>query len=92
MEESSKKQLEEFCNAFKNELNAISYSKKLVKGVPHIGILEEAREMSADLIIIGTHGRSGFEHVLFGSNTEKVIRKAPCPVLTVSLKGLAEKV
>lgn len=46
-------------------------------------ILDQATNMSADLLVIGTHGRSGFERLLLGSVTEKVLRKARCPVLTV---------
>lgn len=46
-------------------------------------ILHEAAECSADLVVLGTHGRSGFERLMLGSVTEKVVRKAPCPVLTV---------
>jgi nucleotide-binding universal stress UspA family protein len=46
-------------------------------------ILDQAANMSADLLVIGTHGRSGFERLLLGSVTEKVLRKACCPVLTV---------
>lgn len=47
------------------------------------GILEEARTRGADLIVMGTHGRGGFEHLVLGSVTEKVLRKATIPVLTV---------
>ena len=46
-------------------------------------IFRVADEMRADLIVIGTHGRSGFQHLVLGSVTEKVLRKASCPVLTV---------
>jgi nucleotide-binding universal stress UspA family protein len=46
-------------------------------------ILEQATRMQADLIVIGTHGRSGFELLLLGSVTDKVLRKARCPVMTV---------
>lgn len=46
-------------------------------------ILDEARAIHADLIVIGTHGRSGFDHFLLGSVTEKVLRKAECAVMTV---------
>ena len=46
-------------------------------------ILEQAASMPADLLVIGTHGRSGFERLLLGSVAEKVLRKANCPVLTV---------
>ena len=46
-------------------------------------ILEQAASMQADLLVIGTHGRSGFDRLLLGSVAEKVLRKASCPVLTV---------
>ena len=46
-------------------------------------ILDLATDMAADLLVIGTHGRSGFERLLLGSVAEKVLRKARCPVLTV---------
>jgi nucleotide-binding universal stress UspA family protein len=46
-------------------------------------ILGQASDMKADLLVMGTHGRSGFERLLLGSITEKVLRKAACPVLTV---------
>ena len=50
---------------------------------PVHGILKRARDLPADLIVMGTHGTSGFEHLVLGSVAEKVLRKAPCPVLTV---------
>jgi nucleotide-binding universal stress UspA family protein len=46
-------------------------------------ILEQATSMKADLLVIGTHGRSGFERLFLGSVAEKVLRKAGCPVMTV---------
>jgi Universal stress protein family len=46
-------------------------------------ILSQQADLKADLLIMGTHGRSGFERFLLGSITEKVLRKANCPVLTV---------
>ena len=52
-------------------------------GRPANQILERAGSLPADLIVIGTHGASGFEHLLLGSVTEKVLRRASCPVLTV---------
>jgi len=50
---------------------------------PVAAIVETAESWPADLIVMGTHGRSGFERLLLGSVAEKVLRKAPCPVLTV---------
>jgi nucleotide-binding universal stress UspA family protein len=46
-------------------------------------ILEVAKEHGADLIVLGTHGRTGLAHVLMGSVAEKIVRLAPCPVLTL---------
>jgi nucleotide-binding universal stress UspA family protein len=50
---------------------------------PYPEILRYAGEHSIDLIVMGTHGRGGVTHMLLGSITEKVVRRAPCPVLTV---------
>lgn len=47
------------------------------------GILEVAAELEPDLIVMGTHGRSGVKHLLMGSVAEFVVRTAPCPVVTV---------
>jgi nucleotide-binding universal stress UspA family protein len=52
-------------------------------GVPFSEICRYAEEIGADLVVMGTHGRTGLRHVLLGSTAEKVVRKAPCPVLTV---------
>jgi nucleotide-binding universal stress UspA family protein len=52
-------------------------------GATHTEICAAADDIGADLIVIGTHGRSGWSHALLGSVAEKVVRKAPCPVLTV---------
>ncbi len=52
-------------------------------GVDHHEILEHARAHAVDLIVMGTHGRTGLAHVLLGSVAEKVVRRAPCPVLTI---------
>jgi nucleotide-binding universal stress UspA family protein len=62
-------------------------------GKPFLEIIETASEEDVDLIIIATHGHSGMEHILFGSTAEKVVRKAPCPVLTLRepIKGFSFK-
>ena len=56
-------------------------------GVAHLEILRVAGEREVDLIVMATHGRGFVAHALFGSTTERVLRKAPCPVLTVRDPG-----
>jgi universal stress protein A len=53
------------------------------RGSPERAIVEVAIEKEADLIVMGTHGRSGLAHVLLGSVAERVVRTAPCPVITI---------
>jgi nucleotide-binding universal stress UspA family protein len=55
----------------------------LAEGDPGTMILQAAQEKKCDLIILGTHGRTGLGRVLMGSVAEAVVRKAPCPVVTV---------
>ncbi|HUT34058.1 MAG TPA: universal stress protein [Planctomycetota bacterium] len=57
------------------------------RGAAFVEIVRYAREQGIDLIVIATHGRTGLKHALFGSVAEKVVRKAPCPVLSVRPKG-----
>jgi len=52
-------------------------------GSPFLEILHTAQSENADLIVLGTHGRTGLAHVLMGSVAERVVQKAPCPVLTI---------
>jgi nucleotide-binding universal stress UspA family protein len=61
----------------------ITVQRALRDGIPFVEIVRYAKENHADLIVMGTHGRSGLAHVLLGSSAEKVVRKASCPVLTV---------
>lgn len=62
------------------------------EGTPASVILKAAEEDKADLICLGTHGREGFERLILGSVAEKVLRKAHCPVLTVSEPGEEEAI
>jgi len=66
-----------------NELGRFIVHCEVREGTPFYEIIQFAKETEIDLIIMGTHGRGGLAHVLLGSVTEKVVRKAPCPVLTV---------
>ena len=52
-------------------------------GSPAVNIIEVARSLPADLIVISTHGRTGLKHVLLGSVAEQVVQRAPCPVFVV---------
>jgi nucleotide-binding universal stress UspA family protein len=56
---------------------------KVVLGRPYPTILDYASQQQIDMIVIATHGRGALTHMLLGSVTDKVVRKAPCPVLTV---------
>jgi len=58
----------------------------LAVGHPADAVVRVAQERNVDLIVMGTHGRTGLQHVLLGSVAEKVVRLAPCPVLTVRYK------
>ena len=57
----------------------------VVQGKPSAEIVRVAREETADMIVLGTHGKGMLDKALFGSTAERVIRRAPCPVLTVGL-------
>jgi nucleotide-binding universal stress UspA family protein len=64
-------------------LPAVKFQTKVEMGLPYKNIVERARDDGSDLIVMSTHGRTGFSHVLLGSVTEKVVRTAPCPVVSI---------
>ncbi len=57
--------------------------RAIAEGPTFLEILRYAKDNEIDLIVMGTHGRSGLAHVMLGSVAERVVRKAPCPVMTV---------
>ena len=61
----------------------IAVVKRVLRGRPFVEIIRYARREGMDLIVTGTHGHSGIRHVLMGSVAEKIVRKSPCPVLTI---------
>jgi nucleotide-binding universal stress UspA family protein len=85
MEEEIRKRSEEELNELvaKEIPSSIKVTSIIKVGKPFIEIIEVAKSENADLIVISSHGRTGMDHVLFGSTADKVVRKAPCPVLTV---------
>jgi universal stress protein A len=61
----------------------------LPSAVPSVAIIDYARDHDIDLIVMGTHGRGGLVHLVMGSVAERVVREAPCPVLTIKQPGRA---
>ena len=92
--ELNKRAEDELKNLAKSEIDPSLEVETIIKmGKPFFEIIETASELDIDLIITATHGHTGMEHLLFGSTAEKVVRKAPCPVLTVRepIKGFKFK-
>lgn len=81
IEAAMKKELDERVAVLKEELPNVT--GRLTTGNPFLEIIQAAKDGGADLIVMGTHGRTGLAHVLMGSVAAKVVRKAACPVLTV---------
>lgn len=83
IEDSAVKMMETFCTT---KLGAFSnYKTDIVTGIPCDEITAAAAKIDASLVVIGTHGRTGLDRILFGSTAERVVRSAVCPVLTVRL-------
>ena len=64
-------------------MNLVEVRQMVELGAAHVNIAEIAGREAADLVIMSTHGRTGLDHILLGSVTEKVIAHAPCPVLAI---------
>ena len=80
---------QEMNNRYLKKLESLKSYRIFIKDTEEGGaffeIVKTAREESADLIVMGTRGRTGLEHLILGSTAENVVRKSPCPVLTVRL-------
>jgi len=81
MEEAAEKKLTNISSAISRRVKAREIVVK--SGIPHKEILKFAKDKGVDMIIMGTHGKAGLDHLLFGSTTERVLRQASCPVLTI---------
>ena len=82
-EQEGKKLLSDFSERLAPKSSMLKF---LQVGAPGAEIVKAAREWPADLIVIGSHGRSGMQRALLGSVAEAVMRHAPCPVLVVRAK------
>jgi len=71
--------------------NEITYEIVTISGREDNEILKLAKEENVDIIVMGTHGRTGIEHVFFGSVAEKVIRHSPFPVFIIPCKKKRER-
>jgi nucleotide-binding universal stress UspA family protein len=83
IEEGAEKMMEKFCQTRMGDFTR--YTTAIVAGIPYEEILRKAEETGASLIVLGTHGRTGIDHLIFGSTAERVVRSATCPVLTIRL-------
>lgn len=77
--------MEAFCHQHFSDLSShgVDVSHSIEVGTGYTAILDQAKQLNADMVIMGTHGRSGIEKVLVGSTAERVVRNALIPVLTV---------
>jgi len=65
----------------------VAVTELVVQGKPSAEIIRHAADNGVDMIVLGTHGKGMLDQALFGSTTERVVRRAPCPVLTVRMAG-----
>ena len=82
IEEGAQKLMENFC-ASHLPADFTDYECDIVTGIPFEEILKRADKEEVSFIVLGTQGRSGIDHLLFGSTAERVVRKAKTPVVTV---------
>jgi nucleotide-binding universal stress UspA family protein len=83
IEEGAEKMMQKFCRTRAKDFT--NYETLIVAGIPYEEILRKATEQESSLIVLGTQGRKGIDHFLFGSTAERVVRNAKCPVMTVRM-------
>jgi len=83
IEDGAMKMMEDFCSMRLGTFT--NYKTTIVTGIPYDEINRKADEIGASLIVLGTHGRRGLDHLIFGSTAERVVRSANCPVMTIRL-------
>jgi len=80
--QSARKEMDSFAAEHFKDIE-VEVITDVVLGRPFMEIIQYARKQCIDLIVLATHGRTGLTHVLLGSVAERVVRKSPCPVLTI---------
>ena len=83
IEEGAEKMMTQFCQTRMGTFT--NYTTAIDTGIPYEEIIKKAAETGSSLIVLGTHGRTGLDHIIFGSTAERVVRSASCPVLTIRL-------
>lgn len=83
IEEGAEKMMDKFCRTRAKDFT--NYETLIVAGIPYEEILKKAAEQQSSLIVLGTQGRKGIDHFLFGSTAERVVRNATCPVMTIRM-------
>ncbi|HEY6873282.1 MAG TPA: universal stress protein [Geobacteraceae bacterium] len=83
IEEGAEKMMQKFCRTKIKDFT--NYETLIVAGIPYEEILKKADAEAVSLIVMGTQGRKGIDHFLFGSTAERVVRNAQCPVMTIHL-------
>lgn len=83
IEQGAQKMMAKFCASHITDFT--DYQTDIVTGIPYEEILKRAETDKVSFIVMGTQGRSGIDHLLFGSTAERVVRKALAPVVTVRL-------
>ncbi len=81
IEDAAEKMMKKFCLGRLVDLSASD--TVIVSGIPYDEILAMADKEKASMIVLGTHGRAGLDHLLFGSTAERVVRRSKCPVMTI---------
>jgi universal stress protein A len=87
LQKQAEAQLSDFAHA--NLKDPVPTNVQVIVGRPATEIVRVAREQRVDLIVMGTHGRTGLRHLLLGSVAEEVTRQVPCPVFTVRIGAKA---
>ena len=83
IEDGVKKRIGEFIEDGNYEISEKDFDVEIAVGKPFVEILRRARDVGVDLVIMGSHGKMAGDEVVMGSTAERVVRRAPCPVLVI---------